>query len=136
MGVPRILFVIWPFEIIHIPGRILMFFEGQHTIREIWMDGRKIPDDPDPRWYGYSVGKWEGDTLVVETTGFRPEGEWLDVVGATLTDAAKVTERYRRVNYGNLELEVTVDDPKTYTKPWTVVINEYLLPGEEMIEFI
>ncbi len=67
IGFPRILFAIWPFEIIPIPGRILMFFEGQHTIREIWMDGRKLPADPEPTWYGYSVGKWEGDTLIVET---------------------------------------------------------------------
>jgi len=93
MGFPRIMFVIWPFEIIQIPGRILMFFEGHHTIREIWMDGRKLPTDPDPRWYGYSVGKWDGDTLVVETIGFN-EKTWLGAQGQPHSDEMRTIERY------------------------------------------
>ena len=134
MGFPRIMFAIWPFEIIPIRGRILMFFEGHHTIREIWMDGRKLPDDPDPRWYGYSAGRWDGDTLVVETSGFI-DGEWLDRSGNPLTDAGKIIERYHRVNYGLMELEITVDDPKAYTKPWTAKVKEFIQPNTEMMDY-
>ena len=84
------------------------------------MDGRPLPgNDAEPWWYGYSTGHWDGDTLVVETNGFRDD-VWLDVEGSPLTKSGKMTERFRRVNYGNLEIEVTVDDPKAYTKPWTV----------------
>src|SRR6185295_16062290 len=97
IGFPRILFTIWPFETIHIPGRILMLFEGQHTIREIWMDGRKLPADPEPSWYGYSVGKWEGDTLVVETIGFNDK-TWLGAQGQPHSDQMRTIERYRRVD--------------------------------------
>jgi hypothetical protein len=97
---------------------------------------RKIIQTLTPWWYGYSIGRWEGDTLVVETAGFR-DGGWLDVNGAPLTDAAKMTERFRRVNYGNLEIEVTVDDQKAYTRPWTAVkIRQQLLADDELIEFV
>jgi len=86
-------------------------------VSPIFMDGRSFPtNDPQPWWYGYSIGKWEGDTLVVETTGFRDD-VWLDVNGAPLTEQGKIIERVRRVNYGSLEIELTIDDPKAYTKP-------------------
>jgi hypothetical protein len=88
-----------------------------------------------PWWYGYSVGRWEDDTLVVETTRFRDDG-WLDVFGTPLTDAAKLTERFRRVSYGRMEIDITVDDPKAYTRPWTVRVNQRLLPDQELIEFV
>jgi len=117
IGFPRILFTIWPFETIHIPGRILMLFEGQHTIREIWMDGRKLPADPEPSWYGYSVGKWEGDTLVVETIGFNDK-TWLGAQGQPHSDQMRTIERYRRVDRNTIEFNLTIDDPKTYTKTW------------------
>ncbi|PWT86489.1 MAG: hypothetical protein C5B57_00975, partial [Blastocatellia bacterium] len=86
-------------------------------------------------WYGYSIGKWEGDTLVVTTGGLR-DGGWLDINGTPLTDAAKLTERFRRVNYGRMEIDVTVDDPKAYTKPWTVRVNQQIMLDEDLIEFI
>lgn len=126
-----------PRKIIHTPELIVILYEANGGIRQIFLDGRKLPDnDPQPWWYGYSVGRWEGDTLVVETSGFR-DGGWLDVNGAPLTDAAKMTERIRRVNYGNLEIEVTVDDPKAYTRPWTAVkMRQRLLPDDELIEFV
>ena len=92
-------------------------------------------DDPQPFWYGYSIGKWEGDTLVVETTGLREDG-WLDVRGSPFTEKAKITERFRRLNYGTLEIDVTIDDPKAYTKPFTVRVNQRLMPDQELIEFI
>ena len=126
-----------PRKIIQTPGMILIIYEANSGLRQIFTDGRPLPGkDAEPWWYGYSVGKWEGDTLVVETTGFREEGEWLDVRGSPLTDAAKVTERFRRPNYGNLEMEITVDDPKAYTKPWTVKLNQRIMLDTELIEFI
>jgi hypothetical protein len=126
-----------PRKIIQTPSVIVILYEANGGIRQIFTDGRPLPgNDPQPWWYGYSIGKWEGDTLVVETTGFR-DGGWLDVNGAPLTDAAKMTERIRRPNYGSLEIDVTVDDPKAYTKPWTAVtIRQRLLPDDELIEFV
>ena len=126
-----------PRKIIQTPSLIVILYEANDGIRQIFLDGRQLPtNDPQPWWYGYSVGSWEGDTLVVQTTGFR-DGGWLDVNGAPLTDAAKVTERFRRVNYGSLEIEVTVDDPKAYTRPWTAVkIRQQILPDEQLIEFV
>jgi hypothetical protein len=126
-----------PRKIIQTPGLVLILYEANGGIRQIFTDGRPLPNnDPQPWWYGYSVGRWDGDTLVVETTGFR-DGGWLDVNGAPLTDAAKLTERIRRLNYGSLEIDVTVDDPKAYTKPWTAVaIRQRLLPDDELIEFV
>ena len=114
----------------------MVLYEANGGVRQIFMDGRPLPrNDPQPWWYGYSVGKWDGDTLVVETTGLRDDG-WLDVNGAPLTDAATITERFRRVNYGSLEIQFTVDDSKAYTKPWTVKINQRLLPDSDLIEFV
>jgi len=126
-----------PRKIIHTPTLVVILYEANGGVRQIFVDGRKLPDnDPQPWWYGYSIGRWDGDTLIVETSGFK-DGGWLDVNGAPLTDAAKMTERFRRVNYGNLEIEVTVDDPKAYTRPWTAVkIRQQLLPDDELIEFV
>ena len=126
-----------PRKIIQTPGLVLILYEANGGIRQIFTDGRPLPNnDPQPWWYGYSIGKWEGDTLVVETTGFR-DGGWLDVNGAPLTDAAKLTERIRRVNFGSLEIDVTIDDPKAYTRPFTAVtIRQRLLADDELIEFV
>jgi hypothetical protein len=126
-----------PRKIIQTPSLIVILYEANGGVRQIFMDGRRLPDDhPQPWWYGYSIGKWDGDTLVVETNGFRDEG-WLDVNGAPLTDAANMTERYRRVDYGHLEIEVTVDDPKAYTRAWTAkTIRQRLMPDDELIEFV
>jgi hypothetical protein len=125
-----------PRKIIQTPRLIVILYEGNAGIRQIFTDGRPLPNnDPQPWWFGYSVGKWEGDTLVVETIGFRDDG-WLDIFGSPLTDAAKMTERFRRVSYGVLEIDVTIDDPKAYTKPWTVKLSWSLLPDAELIESI
>jgi hypothetical protein len=125
-----------PRKMIQTPGVIVILYEAQAGMRQIFTDGRPLPPkDAEPWWYGYSVGKWVGDTLVVETTGFRDD-VWLDVEGSALTNAGKMTERFRRVNYGNLEIEITVDDPKVYTKPWTVTVNQRLMPDTDLIEFI
>ena len=126
-----------PRKMIQTPNLLAIIYEANSGLRQIYLDGRKLPnkDDVEPWYYGYSVGHWEGDTLVVETTGFM-DGQWLDVRGSPMTDAAKVTEKFRRPNFGSLEIEITVDDPKAYTKPWTVKVNQRILPGTELIEFI
>ncbi len=125
-----------PRKIIQTPKEIVMLYEAQAGVRQIFLDGRKLPsNDPQPWWYGYSIGHWEGDTLVVETTGFRDD-VWLDVNGSPLTSTGKMTERMRRVNYGTLETLVTIEDPKAYTKPFTVRIMHRIMPNTELIEFI
>jgi hypothetical protein len=125
-----------PRKIMQSPGVIVILYEGNGGVRQIFTDGRPLPrNNPQPWWYGYSTGKWDGDTLVVETTGFRDDG-WLDVEGSPLTEAGKLTERFRRVNYGNLEIEITVDDAKAYTKPWTVKVNQRVMVDTELIEFV
>jgi len=125
-----------PRKIIQLPKLIVILYEAQGGVRQIFLDGRSLPDnDPDPWWYGYSVGRWEADTLVVETTGFRDD-VWLDVNGSPLTSTGKLTESIRRPNYGNLEIDVTVEDPKSYTKPFTVRVNQRILLNSEMIEFV
>ena len=125
-----------PRKVIQTPGIIVILYEASSGLRQIFTDGRSLPNnDPQPWWYGYSVGKWDGDTLVVETTGLR-DGGWLDIVGSPLSDAAKLTERIRRVNYGRMEIDITVDDSKLYTRPWTVRVNQRLLADQELIEFI
>jgi hypothetical protein len=122
-------------KVIQLPGLLVILSEINSAYRQIFTDGRPLPVDPLPSWNGYSSGKWEGDTLVVQTNGFR-DGMWLDAAGHPSTDAAKITERFRRVNFGNLEIEVTVDDPKAYTKPWTVKLNQTLRPDTDMVDYI
>jgi len=125
-----------PRKIVQTPDLIVILYEGNAGIRQIFLDGRPLPPgDPQPWWYGYSTGRWDGDTLVVETTGFRDDG-WLDINGSPLTDAGKWIERFRRVNYGNLEIEITVDDPKAYTRPWTVKIDQRIMLDTALIEFV
>ena len=107
------------------------------------MDGRPLPKqgEPQPFWYGYSVGRWEGDTLVVETNNLRgaedgPSDGWMDVNGSPYSQQAKFTERIRRPNYGRLQIDMTLEDAKAYTKPWTVRVDQRILPEEEPIEFV
>lgn len=118
-GFPRIvLYEFRPFQILQTPNQVLMLYMYEKRWRAIWTDGRPLPKDPDPRWYGYSVGRWEDDyTLVVETIGMD-ERTWLDNAGNPHTFGLRVVERYHRVNRDTLELTVTIDDPKAYTKPW------------------
>jgi hypothetical protein len=124
-----------PRKMIQTPGVIVIIYEANSGLRQIFTDGRPLPKDPQPWWYGYSTGKWEGDTLVVETSGFRDLG-WLDVEGSPLTDQGKIIERFRRPDFGHLQIEVTIDDPKAYTKPWTVTVYQRLMLDTELIEFI
>jgi len=125
-----------PRKIIQTPDVLVILNEANSGIRQIFTDGRSLPDnDPIPWWFGYSVGRWEGDTLVVETTGFRDD-VWIDYNGSPLTSSGKITERFRRVNYGRLEIDVTIEDPKAYTEPFTVRINQRIMLDTNLIEFI
>ena len=126
-----------PRKIVQTKDLIVIIYEANAGLRQIFLDGRAAPaNDPQPWWFGYSRGWWEGDTLVVETTGFRDEG-WLDVNGAPLTSTGKLIERFRRPTFGRLEIDVTIDDSKAYTRPWTVRVNQRLLvDGTDLIEFV
>jgi hypothetical protein len=121
-------------KMVEFPGLLLMLSERDVTFRQLFMDGRELPKDPKPSFTGYSSGRWEGDTLVVQTIGFR-DGMWLDRSGSPMTSAAKLTERFRRVNYGTLEIEITVDDPKAYTSPWTVKMRQFIVLNTELLEY-
>ena len=128
-----------PRQIVQTKNLMLITYESNYGLRYIYTDGRPAPNnDPTPWWFGYSRGWWEGDTLVVETTNFRGDERagWLDVNGSPYTDALKMTERFRRPNLGTLEIDITIDDPKAYTKPFTVRVNQRLMVDSEMIEFI
>jgi hypothetical protein len=125
-----------PRKIIQTKDLIVILYEANAGVRQIFLDGRPAPpQDAQPWWFGYSRGSWDGDTLVVESTNFRDDG-WLDVNGAPLTTEGKLIERFRRVNVGRLEIDVTIDDPKAYTKPWTVRVNQRLLADADLIEFV
>jgi hypothetical protein len=134
-----------PREIIQLPQKIVIVYESNYGLRTIYTDGRPLPKqgEPQPYWHGYSVGRWEGDTLVVQSNNFRgaltglPGDGWLDGKGDPFTDALTLTERFRRVNFGTLQIDVTIDDPKAYTRPFTVrVEQEIVADGSEMIEFV
>ena len=123
-----------PFKIFSNRGVVVILYEVQTTYRQIFMDGRELPKDPNPAWRGYSVGKWDGDTLVVDTTGFN------DRTGVPLggphSDALRIIERFRRRDFGHLEIQYTIDDPKVYVKPWTVKQEHHLTPDTELMEYI
>ncbi len=125
-----------PRKFVQTPELLVILYEASMGIRQIFTDGRPLPEnDPQPWWYGYSTGSWEGDELVVVTTHFR-DGGWLDILGSPLTDAATITERFRRPSYGRMEIDITVDDPKAYTEPWTVRVNQEIMVDQELIEFV
>jgi len=127
----------FPRKFVQTPGLIVVLYEASSGIRQIFTDGRPLPPqgEPQPYFYGYSSGKWEGDTLVVQTNNLRDDG-WLDIIGTPLTDQATLTERFRRVNFGQMEIDITVNDPKAYTKPWTVRHVQNIMPDADIIEFI
>jgi hypothetical protein len=118
---------------IHSPKLLVLLYEVNAMYRQIFIDGRPLPDDPTPSWNGYSTARWEGDTLVVETAGFR-DGLWIDTGGSSMSDVAKMTERMRRPNYGTLDLEITINDPKTYTRPFTVNLTQNLEVDTDLID--
>src|SRR5580693_1638089 len=124
-----------PRKLVQSHGLLIIMNELDTTYRQIYTDGRPLPADPNPSWNGYSSGKWEGDTLVVHTAGFR-DHMWLDALGNPMTDAAQITERFRRPDFGHLEIEITVDDPKAYTKPWTVKITQAVDLDTDLLDYV
>jgi hypothetical protein len=124
-----------PKKIVHVPGLLVILHERNMEYRQIFTDGRALPDDPQPSWNGYSAGTWEGDTLVVRTMGFR-DGLWADFNGSPLTERARMTERVRRPAYGRLEVAVTIDDPGAYTRPWTVDLNQRIALDTDLLEYV
>jgi hypothetical protein len=114
---------------------IIIFLNPDLTYRQIYLDGRKLETEPNPSWMGYSVGHWEGDTLVVESNGFN-DRTWLDGSGHPHTEALRITERYRRKDFGHLEIGATLQDPKVYAKPWTIALNGQLAGDTELIEYV
>lgn len=124
-----------PWKIIQTPGVTILLFEEFNHWRQIFTDGREHPKENTPSWFGYSVGKWEGDTFVVDTIGFNDQS-WLDDPGHPHSDAMRVTERFQRPDFGHLKLEITIDDPKAYTKPWSVNVTFDLFSDTELMESI
>jgi hypothetical protein len=125
----------FPRRVVQSTTYLAILSERNMAYRQIFIDGRPLPEDPNPAWNGYSTAHWEGDTLVVESSGFR-DGLWADYLGSPLTDQMKVTERYRRPNFGTMEVDMTVTDPKAYTKPWTAKLTWQLLTETELLEYV
>ena len=134
-GVPRLSAYSHPYKIVQTADLIAILYESQTLFRQVFLDGRAHPADPEPTWLGYSVGKWEGDTLVVETIGFNDK-TWLDGLGHPHSEAMKVTERFRRRDVGHMEIEIVIDDPKAYTQQIRYVQPQELLPDGDLIEYI
>jgi hypothetical protein len=134
-GVPRQSAVPFPFRIIQQPGLIAILYEYGTIYRQIFTDGRELPKDPNPTWMGYSIGRWEGDTLVVETIGFNGR-TWLDDLGHPISDKLRVVERFQRQDFGNMDVGVTIDDPPTYSRPWSMTMDLRLAADTELLEFI
>ena len=134
-GVPKIDAAPAPWKIVQQPGSLVIIYEAFTLWRQVFMDGRQRVKDLNPTWLGYSTGAWDSDTLVVDTRGFNGK-IWLDQLGKPSTEALHVIERFHRKDFGHMDLTITIDDPKAYTKPWTVVEPVHLLPDTELLEFI
>lgn len=135
-GVPSAMLVReYPWKIVQTPGVILILFDESLHYRQIFTDGRGLPEDLAPTWFGYSVGKWDGDTLVVDTMGLN-DSTWLDDGGHPHSEALHVTERFRRRTVGTMDTEITIDDPKAYDKPWTATARFELLPDTDLSEHV
>ena len=135
-GVPRIMLMARPFEIVQTKERILLVYEGgAHVWRQVWMDGRAHPKEPNPNWLGHSIGRWEEETLVVDTTGFN-DMTWLDDAGHLHTEQLHVVERFTRTSATAMKYEVTIDDPGAYTQSWTFGSSFSFYPGEKLAEDI
>ena len=133
-GVPFSM-LIAPFKIVQTPRVIVMLMEDNNPPRQIHIDGRQHPADPWPSWMGYSTGRWQGDTLVVDTVGFN-DRSWLDAAGHPRTQSMRIVERFQRRDVGHLDVELTIDDPKSYTRPFTIKFADRLLPDTDILESV
>jgi hypothetical protein len=134
LGIPSATLVSEPVHIVQSPALIAMLFESADSHRRIYTDGRTLPQDPEPTWLGYSVGKWEGEALIVQTGGFNNKS-WLDVMGHPHSEALHITERYHRRDFGHLDVEMTFNDPKMYTRAFTIRFTYRLLADSDILEF-
>src|SRR5579864_9250132 len=140
-GVPRINMstdaMVHPFKIVQTPKLVVLLYEtsANSTFRQVFTDGRPFPKDPQPTWLGYSIGRWEADAFVIESRGFN-DRSWLDDDGHPHTDALHTIERFRRSDFGHMTMQITIDDPKAYVKPWSATFHHHLLPDTELIEYI
>jgi hypothetical protein len=134
LGGPRLNYLPSPIKIVQTSGLIVMMHEAETMFRQIHTDGRKLPDDPQPSNLGYSTGKWDREALIVDTIGFHDQG-WLDAVGHPYSDRLHMTERFRRRDFGHMEVQITIDDPKAYKKPFTVIQNMSFLPDTDLLEY-
>lgn len=122
-----------PFKIVQHPGLTIVLFEEFNNWRQVFTDGRALPTDPQPAWLGYSVGRWDAETFVIETAGFNDKS-WLDAGGTPHSDALRTVERLRRIDFGHMEIEFRFDDPKTFTEPWSATVPFHLLPDTDLLE--
>ena len=134
-GVPRVHALTQPYKVVQGPDLVVMLYENGTLYRQIFLDGRRHPADPQPAWLGYSIGRWDGDALVVDTVGFNDQ-TWLDGTGHPHSERMRLTERFVRRSVGRMDLEITIDDPGTYTRPIRYVQPQALLPGGELIEYV
>jgi hypothetical protein len=134
-GVPRLDAYTHPYKIVQTPELVVILYEAATIFRQIFVDGRALPKDPQPSWMGYSVGRWDGDALVVETVGFNDQ-TWLDGAGHPHSEEMRLTERFRRTDVGHMTIDVAINDPKTYTKPLTYVQPQILLPDTDLLEYV
>ena len=134
-SIPDAMIIPEPFKIVHMPGLTLVLFEEFVTFRQIFTDGRTFPKTMNPTWLGYSIGRWEGNAFIIESRGFNDKS-WLDDDGHPHSDALHTTERFERQDFGHMTMQITIDDPKTYVKPWYATLHFHLLPDSELIEFV
>ena len=135
-GMPKLVYLPYPYKIMQMPGVTVILYEGFTTFRQIFTDGRALPKDPQPSWLGYSVGKWDGDTFVVDTIGIN-EKTWMDNAGRPHTEALHTVERYRRRNVGTMDVTLTIDDSKAYSRPWAVNLSpSRLVVGQDLLEYV
>jgi hypothetical protein len=134
-GVPRLDAYTHPYKIVQTPELVVVLYESSTMFRQIFLDGRQLPREPQPSWMGYSVGRWEGEALVVETIGFNDK-TWLDGSGHPHSEEMRLTERFTRRDFGRMDIAITVDDPKAYTRPLSYVQPQRLLPDTDLIEYV
>jgi hypothetical protein len=134
-GVPRLDAYTHPYKIVQTPELVVVMYEAATMFRQIFVDGRELPKDPQPSWMGYSVGRWDGDVLVVETVGFNDQ-TWLDGSGHPHSEAMRLTERFKRLDVGHMEIGIVIDDPKAYTRPLSYMQPQELLPDTDLLEYV
>jgi hypothetical protein len=132
-GGPRMLLLPFMKKFVQTPELLVLLNEYNTSYRQVFLDGRPLPDDPNPTWNGYSTGHWDGDALVVESIGYRDD-QWLDAAGSPLSNAARVTERFHRLNLGQMQVQITVDDPRSYTRAWTATVDLEAVLDTELID--